>query len=95
MAVKCSANGSSGNGDEGSLKKVLSGMVDERVEKLLNKEENRGLLEGLEQASLRVEIAKKELAQIEKQEIEAKVTRDYIDQLESRASEVISIVFSP
>ncbi|KAL8539936.1 hypothetical protein ACS0TY_001517 [Phlomoides rotata] len=88
VAVKCSENGSSGSGDEGSLKKVLSGMVDERVEQLLKKQENRELLEGLEQASMRVEIAKRELALIEKQEIEARSMRDYIDQLESRASEI-------
>lgn len=63
------------------------------MEQLLKKEENRGLLEGLEQASLRVENAKRELAQIEKQEMEARTMRDYINKLESRASEVIAIVF--
>ncbi|KAG8382559.1 hypothetical protein BUALT_Bualt05G0090000 [Buddleja alternifolia] len=88
VAVKCSNNGSPGNGDGGSLKDVLSGMVDERVEELLKKEENRGLLDGLEQASRRVEMAKRELAEIEKQEMEAKKMRDYINQLESRASEI-------
>lgn len=89
VAVKCSQNGSPAS-DEGSLKDILSGMVDERVEQLLNKEENRALLEGLEQASSRVENAKRQLAEIQKQEMEAKIMREYIDQLESRASEVPS-----
>ncbi|KAL0324692.1 UNVERIFIED_CONTAM: hypothetical protein Scaly_2436300 [Sesamum calycinum] len=88
VAVKCSKNGSPGSGNAGSLKDLLSGMVDERVEELLNKEENRGLLDGLEEASRRVEMAKRELAEIEKQETEAKLMRDYINQLESRASEI-------
>ena len=69
---------------------MLSGMVDERVEQLLNKEENKALLQGLEQASSRVEIAKRQLAEIQKQEAEARVMREYIDQLESKASEVPS-----
>lgn len=63
-------------------------MVDERVDELLNKEENRVLLDGLEKATQRVEKAKRELAEIEKQEIEAKMMRDYINQLESKATEV-------
>lgn len=63
-------------------------MVDKRVEELLNREENRELLDGLEKATLRVEMAKKELAEIEKQESEAKQLRNYINQLESRTSEI-------
>ncbi|KAH6755719.1 homer protein [Perilla frutescens var. hirtella] len=86
-AVKCSNNGSAAS-DEGSLKDILSGIVDERVEQLLNKEENKALLKGLEQASTRVEIAKRQLAEIQKQEMEAKNVREYINQLESRASEI-------
>lgn len=85
--MKCSKNGSPAS-DEGSLKDILSGIVDERVEQLLNKEENKALLQGLEKASSRVEIAKRQLAEIQKQEMEAKVMREYIDQLESKASEV-------
>ncbi|KAL3649721.1 hypothetical protein CASFOL_006124 [Castilleja foliolosa] len=90
LALKCSKNGSpsSASGDGGSLRDLLSGMVDERVDELLKKEENKGLLDGLEQASKRVESAKRELAEIEKQEIEAKIMRDYVNQLESRASEI-------
>ncbi|KAL2527770.1 hypothetical protein Adt_12824 [Abeliophyllum distichum] len=91
LTVKCSKNGSpeSISGENGgNFKDILSGMVDERVEELLNKEENRVLLDGLEKATQRVEMAKRELAEIEKQEIEAKMMRDYINQLESRASEI-------
>lgn len=63
-------------------------MVGEQVEELLNREENRSLLDGLEKASMRVEIAKKQLAEIEKQELELKRFKDYVSQLENRASEV-------
>lgn len=58
------------------------------MEELLNRQENRVLLDGLEKASQRVEMARRELAEIERQELEAKQLRDYINQLESRASEV-------
>lgn len=63
-------------------------MVDEKVDELLNREENKVLLDGLEKATQRVEMAKKELAEIERQELEAKLLKDYITQLETRASEV-------
>ncbi|KAH0975104.1 hypothetical protein GBA52_017003 [Prunus armeniaca] len=84
LIVKCTRSTS---GESGSLKDALSGIVGEQVEELLKKEENRDLLDGLEKASQRVEMAKRELAEIEKQELEAKLVRDYINQLESRASE--------
>lgn len=58
------------------------------MEELLNRQENRVLLDGLEKASQRVEMARRELAEIERQELEAKQLRDYINQLESRASEI-------
>ncbi|XP_062146821.1 uncharacterized protein LOC133854599 [Alnus glutinosa] len=83
VIVKCNSSEESGN-----LKDALAGMVDERVQELLNREENRGLLDGLEKASQRVEMAKRELAEIEKQELEAKLMREYVNQLESRASEI-------
>lgn len=62
--------------------------MDESVDEILNREENKFLLDGLEKASQRVELAKRELAEIEKRELEAKQTRDHITQLESKASEV-------
>lgn len=72
------------------------------MEELLNKEENKVLLDGLVKASERVENAKRELAAIERQELEAKLAREYIKELETRASEVNTlfkssfwIVFQP
>ncbi|XP_021888157.1 uncharacterized protein LOC110807346 [Carica papaya] len=74
-------------GGDNNLKDALSGMVGKQVEELLNREENRGLLDGLEKASQRVEMAKRQLVEIERQELEAKLLRDYVTQLETRASE--------
>ncbi|KAH7513669.1 hypothetical protein FEM48_Zijuj11G0005500 [Ziziphus jujuba var. spinosa] len=88
LTVKCSSNGGSEQSSN-NLKDLLSGYVDGQVEELLNREENKVLLDGLEKATKRVEIAKTELAEIEKQEFEAKQMREYITQLESRASEEI------
>ncbi|KAF8379959.1 hypothetical protein HHK36_027425 [Tetracentron sinense] len=84
LLVKCSSE----QRENGGLKDVLSGMVDKRVEELLNREENRELLDGLGKATQRVEMAKKELADIERREIEAAQLRDYVNQLESRTSEI-------
>lgn len=94
VILKCNSS-SSGESEtiDGNLKDALAGLVGQRVEDLLNKEENRELLDGLEQASLRVETAKKELAEIEKQELEAKQMRDYLNKLESRAFEVCVCMF--
>ncbi|KAL4592722.1 hypothetical protein LXL04_005725 [Taraxacum kok-saghyz] len=93
FAVKCSSpvpNNSSSeqNNNGGGLKNLLSGIVDERVDQLLNSDENRALLDGLDKATQRVELAKRELAEIEKQEIENRKIKEYINQLESRASEI-------
>ncbi|XP_016439865.1 uncharacterized protein LOC107765704 [Nicotiana tabacum] len=93
LTINCSNsnninNNSSGNGETGSLKDALTGIVDERVEELLNREENRVLLDGLEKATQRVEMAKKELADIERQELEVKLLKDYITQLETTTSEI-------
>nr|GMD10409.1 RNA uridylyltransferase [Ipomoea batatas] len=89
LTLRCTGgNGSSSEkGEPRNLKDALSGMVDARLEELLTREENRVLFDGLEQATRRVELAKKELAEIERQEVEAKAMRDYINQLETRASE--------
>lgn len=76
------------NGSDINFKDAVSGMVDEQVQELLSKKENRALLDGLEEASLRVEMAKKELALIEEQERAAKQFRDYINQLEGKAMEI-------
>lgn len=81
----------SNNGGDFNFKDAVSGMVDEQVQELLSKKENRVLLDGLEKASLRVEMAKKELALIEEQELAAKKLREYIDQLEGKAIEVYGL----
>lgn len=91
--VKCSSNNqqadsASGGGDNGSLKNALSNIVDKRVEELLGKEENRDMLDKLNKASERVQLAKKELADIQRQEVEAQMMRKYIDELEAKTSEV-------
>ncbi|KAF4351081.1 hypothetical protein F8388_013186 [Cannabis sativa] len=71
-----------------NLKDALAGVVDERVDELMNSEENKIMLQGLEKASMRVEKIKNEIAELEKQELEAQKMREYINQLETRASEI-------
>ncbi|KAG8659008.1 hypothetical protein MANES_02G003600v8 [Manihot esculenta] len=89
LLSKCSSSNSSRESEtSNNLKDALSGMVDKQVEDLLNREDNRALFDGLEKASQRVERAKRDLAEIERQELEAKQLRNYINQLESRASEI-------
>ncbi|OMP02837.1 hypothetical protein COLO4_10787 [Corchorus olitorius] len=87
FTLRCSSN-SEEKGTSNDLKDALSGVLGKQVEELLNREENKGLLDGLEKASERVEKAKRELVEIEKQELEAQVMRNYINQLEARESEI-------
>lgn len=87
MVVKCSSV-SNGGDDGGGLKNVLSGIVDKRVEELLEREENKELFDNLNKASERVEIARQQLADIQRQEIEAQQMRLYINQLESKAAQI-------
>ncbi|XVF51231.1 hypothetical protein PTKIN_Ptkin04bG0167900 [Pterospermum kingtungense] len=87
LILKCSSN-SEEQETSNDLKDALSGFVGKEVEELLNREENKGLLDGLEKASQRVEMAKRELAEIERRELEAQLLRNYINQLESRADEI-------
>ncbi|KAI9173365.1 hypothetical protein LWI28_000268 [Acer negundo] len=85
VILKCSSSEDvEETSNNNNLKDSLSGMVDG----LLSRDENKELLDGLEKASLRVEMARKELAEIEKQELEAKQMRDYINKLETRAFEI-------
>lgn len=86
FTVKCNNPINDNNG--GGLKNLLSGIVDERVDELLNREENRVLLDGLDKATQRVENAKRELAQIQQQQLENNKMKEYINQLEIRAAEV-------
>ncbi|XP_026391505.1 uncharacterized protein LOC113287060 [Papaver somniferum] len=82
LVVKCSSS------ENGGLKDVVSGLVDQRVEELLNKEENKVLLDGLTKANQRVELAKKELAEFDKKQFEDVQMKNYVNQLESRTSEI-------
>ncbi|KAI7738135.1 hypothetical protein M8C21_014544 [Ambrosia artemisiifolia] len=95
-SIKCSNPINGNNGSAGSdpintgggLKNLLSGIVDERVDELLNREENRVLLDGLDKATQRVEMAKRELKKIEQEQIENNKMKEYINQLEIRAAEI-------
>ena len=78
----------SSESEEEKQRVSLSGIVNEQVEELLSREENKSLLDGLEKATLRVEMAKRQLAIIQKQELAAKQFKDYVNQLEGKASEV-------
>ncbi|KAI3501481.1 hypothetical protein L1887_29350 [Cichorium endivia] len=60
----------------GQLKNAISGIADQQVDELVK-------------ATQRVELAKLELAEAQKQEIEARKTMEYINQLETRASETV------
>ncbi|GJX86451.1 hypothetical protein Tco_0337225 [Tanacetum coccineum] len=88
FTIKCTNNDTTNNNTNGGLKNLLSGIVDNRVDELLKKEENRVLLDGLDKAAQRVEIAKLELAKIEQQEIENQRIKEYVNQLEIRAAEI-------
>lgn len=92
MKCNCSSSGEKESGNN-KLNDALAGMMNQQVEELLNREENKVLLDGLNEAAQRVETAKRELAEIERQELEAKQLRDYVNQLESRAFEVL-LLFS-
>lgn len=80
---------SGSNSDD--LKDAISGIVGEQVEELLSREENKVLLDRLDKASQRVEIAKRELAFIQKQELALKQYKDYTHQLEQKAFQVYTI----
>ncbi|XP_068651239.1 uncharacterized protein [Aristolochia californica] len=84
LVAKCSSE----ERETPKMKDLLSGMVDKRVEELLGREENRVLFDGLEEATGRVERARMELLEIERQEKEAEQLRSYVRTLESRESEI-------
>ncbi|XP_020208446.1 uncharacterized protein LOC109793393 [Cajanus cajan] len=85
-SFKCCSR-SSDEKERDDVKDTVSGMVDEQVQELLSRKENKVLLDGLEKASQRVEMAKRELALIEKQEFAVKQLKDYVNQLESKVLE--------
>lgn len=80
--LRCS---SGGGGDDRSLAgEAVSGMVDE----ILKREENKALLDGLEEASRRVERAREAMADIERRKFEASQAKEIVSQLENRKLDI-------
>ncbi|XP_047046413.1 uncharacterized protein LOC124651359 [Lolium rigidum] len=67
----------------------LSSAVGEKVDELLRREENRALLDGVEAAERRVELARAALADIERQEAEARLASDELRLLQKRRDEIV------
>jgi len=80
--------GSGGGEGAGAAASWLSSAVGEKVDELLRREENRALLEGVEDAERRVERARAALADIERQEAAARLAREEVRRLEKRRDEV-------
>jgi hypothetical protein len=80
--------GSEGGDGAGAAASWLSSAVGEKVDELLRREENRALLEGVEDAERRVERARAALADIERQEAAARLAREEVRRLEKRRDEV-------
>lgn len=88
-----SATGEGGSGPgggegPGAVASWLSSAVGGKVDELLRREENRSLLEGVEDAERRVERARAALADIERQEAAARLAREEVRRLEKRRDEV-------
>ncbi|KQJ91141.1 uncharacterized protein LOC100846153 [Brachypodium distachyon] len=77
-----------GAGDGVSSAEWLSSAVGEKVDELLQREENRALLEGVEAAERRVELARAALQDIERQEAAARLAREEVRRLEKRRDEI-------
>ncbi|XP_014499114.1 uncharacterized protein LOC106760172 isoform X2 [Vigna radiata var. radiata] len=86
-SFKCFCRSSDEKGSD-DVKDPLYGLVDKQVQELLSREENKILLDGLEKASQRVEMAKRELELIQKQELAVKQLKDYVNQLEGEVLEI-------
>ncbi|XP_020114992.1 uncharacterized protein LOC109728868 [Ananas comosus] len=85
--ARCASSGEGGDAKEGvgeGAEEAVAGMVEE----LLRREENRALLQGLEAASRRVERAREALADVERQECEARRAKDLVRRLERRRDEI-------
>jgi hypothetical protein len=65
--------------------------VGEKVDELLRREENRALLDGVEAAERRVELARAALADIQRQEAEALLASEELRRLQKRRDEVCDI----
>jgi hypothetical protein len=88
LKMKCRSSSSKNSEENNDLKNALSGMMGEQVEQLLSREENKVLFDNLQKASQRVEIAKTQLAFIQKQELALKHFKDYTQQLQGNAFQV-------
>ena len=75
--------GRGGGEGAGAAASWLSSAVGEKVDELLRREENRALLEGVEDAERRVERARAALADIERQEAAARLAREEVRRLEN------------
>ncbi|KAL5201808.1 hypothetical protein ABZP36_036162 [Zizania latifolia] len=80
--------GGGGGEEEQRAAAWLSSAVGEKVDELLQREENRALLEGVEAAERRVERARAALADIERQEAAARLAREEVRRLERRRDEI-------
>nr|ABG73469.1 unknown protein [Oryza brachyantha] len=93
---RCATGGGAGSVGEEEEKSAaaawLSSAVGEKVDELLQREENRALLEGVEAAERRVERARAALADIERQEAAARLAREEVRRLERRRDELFMIL---
>ncbi|KAF7073778.1 hypothetical protein CFC21_078723 [Triticum aestivum] len=82
----CAPGEGAGEGAPGA--EWLSSAVGEKVDELLRREENRALLDGVEAAERRVELARAKLADIERQEAAARLATEEVRRLERRRDEI-------
>ncbi|KAM3259136.1 hypothetical protein ACQJBY_050741 [Aegilops geniculata] len=83
---RCAPGEGAGEGAPGA--EWLSSAVGEKVDELLRREENRALLDGVEAAERRVELARAKLADIERQEAAARLATEEVRRLERRRDEI-------
>ncbi|KAE8813820.1 hypothetical protein D1007_09011 [Hordeum vulgare] len=88
---RCAPGQGAGEGASGA--EWLSSAVGEKVDELLRREENRALLDGVEAAERRVELARAKLADIERQEAAARLATEEVRRLERRRDEFAPTVF--
>uniref|UniRef100_A0ACD5YDW7 Uncharacterized protein n=1 Tax=Avena sativa TaxID=4498 RepID=A0ACD5YDW7_AVESA len=86
VRVRCAP--SEGAGDGAPSAEWLSSAVGEKVDELLRREENRALLDGVEAAERRVELARAALADIERQKVEARLASEELRRLQRSQDEI-------
>ncbi|VAI20125.1 unnamed protein product [Triticum turgidum subsp. durum] len=87
---RCAPGEGAGEGAPGA--EWLSSAVGEKVDELLRREENRALLDGVEAAERRVELARAKLADIERQEAAARLATEEVRRLERRRDEAREMI---